>query len=149
MNGQRMSKTFKRLGETAQRTGYRFEKYFARLLGSQPIRGSGSQWTAKLDIRDGAVLWSLKHTDADSFRLSNDLMQEAVRAIYAPGGTGGDLIPGIALSINGEIYTVLRGDDFLRLMTSEAPVYIPQTKGDAKRSRARVPNLFKDLPAEE
>jgi hypothetical protein len=135
---------FKRPGESAQKTGYRFERYFAKIFGVSPTRGSGSQWTAKMDVGDGTILWSLKHTDAESFRVTQGLMREVIDAINGPGGVGGDVIPGLAISVQGEIYTVLRADDLIAMLTSDEVGYIRPSKGEAKRRRARVPNMFKD-----
>lgn len=135
---------FKRVGESAQKTGYRFERYFASLFGVKPTKGSGAVWTAKMDVADGSILWSLKHTDANSFRVYKGLMREVVEAINGLGGVGGDTIPGIAISVDGEMYTVLRAEDFINLLTSrESPAYIKPSKAEEKRRRARVPNILK------
>lgn len=140
------SNPFKRPGESAQRTGYRFERYFASLFGAKPTKGSGSHWTAKMDVADGTILWNLRHTDAASFRVTKDLMSETVAAINGPGGVGGDTIPGIAISVQGEIYTILRAEDFVSLLTSDEGVkYIRPSKAEAKRRRATIPNIFKTI----
>jgi hypothetical protein len=67
----------RRPGESSQKHGTRFEHFWAAIFGVKPTLGSGNQWFSKMDVGDSAVLWSCKHTDADSFRLSKDLMREA------------------------------------------------------------------------
>jgi hypothetical protein len=136
----------KRPGESPQRTGRRFEAFWARVFGVEPTRGSGNQWHARLDVGDGAILWSCKHTDADSFRLSRELMREAEAAINGPGGVGGKTLPGIAVSLDGEVYCVLRAEDFLRLLKTEGAAYIPPSRGEQKRSRSKIPALLRDDP---
>lgn len=135
---------FKRPGESPQQTGRRFEKFWAACFGVRPTRGSGNQWHAKMDVGDGAILWSCKHSDADSFRFSKELMQEAQRAVDGPGGVGGNTLPGVAVSVGGEAYAVLRVEDLLRLLASPQARYMTPSKGDQKRSRAKLPALLRD-----
>lgn len=136
--------SFQRPGETPQKAGRRFEAFWASLFGVKPIKGSGSLWYAKLDVADGgSILWSCKHTDNQSFRISRELMAEAQQAILGQGGVGGDTIPGIATSVDGEVYVTLRADDFLRIFQEDSK-WIPQSKGEEKRARSRIPSLLRD-----
>jgi len=41
---------FRRPGESPQVAGNRFERFWARVFGVEPTRGSGNQWFAKLDV---------------------------------------------------------------------------------------------------
>lgn len=133
----------RRPDETSQVHGRRFEAFWARLFGVKPIKGSGALWYAKLDVGDGTILWSCKHTDKESFRISSALMREAEQAIYGPGGIGGGAIPGIAVSVDGEAYVTLRAEDFLRLMATSEGRYVEPSKVDQKRIRSRVPALLR------
>jgi hypothetical protein len=136
--------SFQRPGETPQKAGRRFEAFWASLFGVKPIKGSGSLWYAKLDVADGgSILWSCKHTDNQSFRISSELMQEAQKAILGQGGVGGDTIPGIATSVDGEVYVTLRAEDFLKIFQEDSK-WIPQSKGEEKRARSRIPALLRD-----
>lgn len=45
----------KRPGETPQKSGGRFERFWASLFGVEPQRGSGATWIAKLDVADGSI----------------------------------------------------------------------------------------------
>jgi len=134
----------RRPGESSQKAGTRFEKFWAKVFGVEPTRGSGNQWHAKLDVGDGSILWSCKHTDAASFSLSTKLMREAEAAINGPGGVGGKTLPGIAVSLDGEVYVTLRAEDLLRLLASDGAQYITPSKGEQKRSRSKIPALLRD-----
>lgn len=144
-----MSAFRRRPGDSAQKTGYRFEKWWARIFGVEPTRGSGNQWYAKLDVADGSILWSLKSTDAESFRLTKALMREVQDAITGPGGIGGDVIPGIAVAVDQEPYVVLRAEDFMRLAQSDEIKYMRPTKANQKRARAKMTALERQEAADE
>lgn len=133
--------------KTAQERGRIFEKTFAKLLGAKPQKGSGSLWFAKLDIADGVILWSLKLTDKKSFSLKKSLMREVDQAIHGQGGIGGDVIPGVAVSVDGEEYVVLRAQDFLGLVT-EGVKYAPMDKAESKRARAGIPAILRESDEE-
>jgi hypothetical protein len=70
-------------------------------------------------------------------------MQEAQKAILGQGGVGGDTIPGIATSVDGEVYVTLRAEDFLKIFQEDSK-WIPQSKGEEKRARSRIPALLRD-----
>ena len=129
--------------KTPQEKGFQFEEEFAQALGAEPTRGSGNQWFAKMDIGQAEILWSCKHTDNESFRMSKNLMREVQQAITGQGGVGGSTIPGMAVSVDGEIYCTIRAEDFLRLMQEEVK-FVQPSKGEAKRQRAKVPKLLAD-----
>lgn len=140
--------TFKRPGETPQSDGFRFEKFFADLLGVEPTKGSGSQWTAKMDIADGSILWSLKHSAKDLLRFGQyrmrDLIREAEQAINGQGGVGGSTIPAVATSEDGVAYVTFRAEDFLRMAEKGDFKYIVMSKGAQKRARSRIPAILRD-----
>lgn len=139
----------RRPGETPQAAGRRFERFWASLFGVQPIKGSGALWYAKLDVGDGSILWSCKHTDHKSFSITRELLAEAQHAVTGAGGVGGDTIPGIAVAIDGgaEVVVTLRAEDFLRLLQTSSRAYIEPSKGEAKRLRSRLPAIMRDDPA--
>lgn len=129
-----------RPGATPQDEGRRFEKFWGRLLGVEPQRGSGNQWWAKLDVGDAQFLFSCKNTIHASFSLSKELMREVERALK--GGSG---IPALATAIeNHEVYVTLRAEDFLRLIQSDSAKYLTPSRGEQKRARAEVPALMRD-----
>lgn len=130
--------------KSPQDKGRYFERVWGKIFGVKPVPGSGSQWFAKLDVADGAILWSLKYTEKQSFSLSKSLMREAEEAVTGQGGVGGSIIPGIATSVDGEQYVTLRAEDFVRLCRSDAYKYIVPTKAEQRRTRANVPSLLRE-----
>lgn len=136
----------RRPGSTPQEEGRRYESFWAKLFGTTPTRGSGNQWFAPLDVGDVAFLFSCKWTGSESFRVSKDLITEVVQAINAPGGRGGDTIPGLAFAIDegAEVLVTLRAEDLLRLLKTGDFKYLVPSKGEQKRARARVPGLLRD-----
>lgn len=133
----------RRPGESPQKSGTRFERYWSSLFGVQPVKGSGNTWTCKLDVKDGSITWSCKWTSHESFRISKELMQEAIDGVHQ---NGDDSIPGIAMAIDGgsEVIVAMRADDLLRLLSSDAAGYITPSKANQKRALARIPSLMRD-----
>lgn len=144
---------FQRPGESSQKGGLRFEKFWSKFFGVEPTKGSGSQWFAKLDISTSAVLFSLKHSSKDVLRFGSyrlkDLLKECDDAINGQGGTGGDTAGAVAIheEETGEIYVVFRGHDFLRMAETGDIHYIVPSKGEQKRSRAKTRWYERDEPA--
>ena len=84
-------------------------------------------------------LFSLKETQAESFRISRELMREVEREI------DGATIPALAVAIDGgEVFVTLRGEDFLRLINSDQAQYVTPSRGDQKRARAKIPEILRD-----
>jgi hypothetical protein len=134
-----------RPGSTPQQEGRRFESFWSKFFGVEPTRGSGNQWTAPLDVGDVQFLFSLKETSAESFRVSKQLMREVEQAIHGPGGKGGDIVPALAVVIeNEEVFVTLRGEDFLRLISSPNARYVTPTRAEQKRARAQIPEILRD-----
>jgi hypothetical protein len=135
--------------DTPQGAGRVFEKVFAKLFGCEPVKGSGSQWHAKLDVADGQILWSLKHSNRgrlkfDNYDVADDLFPEVVAAINGQGGVGSTTIPGVATSDDdGNIFVVLRAEDFARMVTEDVK-YVAPPADEVKRKRSRIPLLLRD-----
>ena len=135
---------FQRAGEKPQKTGRRFETFWASLFGVKPVKGSGSLWYAKLDVADGgSILWSCKHTDDASFRVSKALFREAEDAVIGQGGVGGETIPGLAVSVDGEVIVALKAEDFLRMFKKNVK-WIEPSKGEQKRARSQIPAILRE-----
>ena len=132
-----------RPGESPQKSGRRFEGFFAKLFGTEPRRGSGNQWVAPLDVADGKILWSLKWTTHESMSISKALLHEADEAVHRDGNNA---IPGIAMSIDSgaEVVVAMRWSDFARLLAQDHARYIVPSKGEQKRARSRVPAILRD-----
>lgn len=104
---------------TPQQMGRAWEPEFARSVGGVLVPRSGAGF-AKLDVRGNTLLWSLKWSGNNkSFRVTDDMMREAIAAIYGPGGIGGNAVPGIAFKTEGFEYVAFRKDDALMLMVEE------------------------------
>lgn len=136
-----------RPGEAPQKAGRRWERFWARLFGVIPQKGSGNTWTAKLDVADGSITWSCKWTSHESASISKSLFREADQAIH---DNSDNSIPGIAIALdNGsETIVALRAIDFLRLIQSDQARYITPSKAEQKRRRAGIPALLRDDPTD-
>jgi len=136
-----------RKGDTAAQSGYRFEAFWARLFGVKPVRGSGSQWYAKLDVAAASLLFSCKHTDAASFRVTKELMREAERAVNGPGGVGGSTIPALAISVQGDVFVTLRAEDFLYILDqgpADEGFKLKSSKAETKSRRSKIPAILRE-----
>jgi hypothetical protein len=132
-----------RPGESPQAAGRRFERWWAKVFGVEPQRGSGNQWTARLDVADGSITFSCKWTADKSFRISKELLREADKAVYENGDNS---IPALAISIDdgAEVVVALRASDLLRLLASEQVRYLPPSKAVQKRRIAGIPSLLRE-----
>lgn len=92
---------------------------------------------------DRAILWSLKHTDFKTFPLGGKDMTECVEAIVAGGGVGGETLPAMAVRTADGEFGIMRLGDLLGLLEEPRKLHL-QSKGDARRQRARVPELLRD-----
>lgn len=136
---------FLRPGETAQKGGTRFERFFAKLLGVEPVKGSGNQWHAPLDVGSIAILFNLKFSGKDLLRFGRykiaDLFAETREAVRSSDRTG-------ALVIHEEetakTYVIFEAEDWLRMSQTGDIHYIVPSKGEQKRARSRVPALLRE-----
>jgi hypothetical protein len=132
------------VGKEERDRGIAFEEEFAARFGVKPHRGSGNKWYARMDLGDGQpILWSLKSTKHASFSVQKSDIDEVVEAVEAPGGVGGDVLPGLGVRVADLDLVVLRADDFIALIT-ESVAYLRPSKAEIKRANARVPLLFRD-----
>ena len=136
------SSPFQRPGDTPQKEGRRFEAIWAKLFGVEPVKGSGNQWHAKLDVGTSAISFSLKHSTVDILRFGKQTMQALMKE--AREGASGDAVPAVATSEDGKIYVTFEASDFLRLAQTGDIHYVTASKGEQKRARARVPALLRD-----
>lgn len=144
-----MTSPFERPGDTPQQTGGRFEAVWAKFFGQKPTKGSGNQWHEKLDVGTFAIRFSLKFSTKDRLRWGSrsvgDLFKEIQQAITGQGGVGGGTVGALAVAEDdGEIYVVMKGHDFLRMVQSGDIHYLTPSKAAQKRSRAKIPALLRD-----
>lgn len=130
--------------EKSRVKGGEFEERFAREMGLDRVPGSGNQWISQLDLKGFAARWSLKWTRFRSFQLDTDLIDEAVIACEGPGGTGEMPLWGVELNDNPDYdLVIMRKSDFKR-MTQEELVLSRESKADARRRLAGVPQLLRE-----
>lgn len=131
------------MAKTPQQLGFDFEEEFAGLLGSKVTPGSGNQWFAKMDIGDGHILWSLKHTIKDTLTVNQKLINEVENAAGAEGS-----MPGIAVKVAGEPFVMLRMEDFIKIVQEEIKI-APPSRSEIKRKNAATPLILRDMEEEE
>jgi hypothetical protein len=127
--------------------GFEFEREFASDYGSDLVPGSGNQWYAKQDVDGAQMLWQLKSTkDTEKgFRVTPGMIKDTIDAIEAPGGVGGDYMPGWAFRVGGERFVMLRDEDYRRqVIDREHRIVLPESKGEARRRISRVPQLLRE-----
>jgi hypothetical protein len=117
---------------TPQQEGRDYEAELAARLGgkAQPNSGAGPRW--KLDLKLGSLLFSVKHTLHESYRLKAEDLREALAGAQGPGGRGE--IPAMAIKMQGfpdDIF-VLRGSDLTAIL--EAQVDVGQIEATTKRA---------------
>lgn len=130
--------------KTPQQEGRDFEVAWAKRVGGKPTPGSGAFWFSKLDVRDRLFRWSAKWTRANSFRLAQDELREALLATRGPGGD--NAIPAMVVRVGSDTFTVvvMLAEDWLALMADSDTTYIPSTKADQRRALARTPILYRE-----
>lgn len=130
--------------DTPQQRGRDFEEEFSKRTGAKQQPGSGNQHFALMDNEHvGKILWSLKYTDFDSFRLTKDDLKEVQNAVNGPGGVGGDTLPAMAININGLEVTIFIGDSYLKLLEEDVK-FIKPDKTTERVFRASIPSIMRD-----
>lgn len=121
---------------TPQDLGRRYEKDFADRYGAKQTAGSGATPRYKLDVDHVSVLWSLKHTEAESFRLTAKDLLDAFAGAEGPGSRM--VLPAMAVNVPAirEEVAVVRVRDLLALLRGEVVVNVKPTQRDVKRAFA-------------
>ena len=125
--------------------GRKFEEDFAEEMGLQRVPGSGNQWHSKMDVRGRGALWSLKSTKHKSFSLKHDDWLELLTATYGMDGDGRD--PFMAARIYAEddpLDLVIMTTDQFKELASGDYQYVQQSKVEAKRKLASIPELLRE-----
>jgi hypothetical protein len=125
--------------------GFDFEEKFAEEIGAKLVPGSGNGWFARQDVDGCRKLWQLKSTTTKKNPIDLDVIRDTIDAVEGPGGVGGDVEPGWALEIGGEVFVMERLSDWKRRFTESERIIIgSEEKAQAKRRLARTPQLFRD-----
>lgn len=133
---------FGRPGDTPQTEGRRFEKFWAKFFGREPIKGSGNQWHMPMDVGSIAILFNLKHSREDKLRFGKYRVLDLLRETQAAAGM--DKVGAVVTSEDGEVIISFKGEDFLRIAQTGDIHYITPSKGEQKRSRSKIPSLLRD-----
>jgi hypothetical protein len=135
-----------------QEIGRLWETLFQKLYGGRKQPASGSTPYYKLDIEGDSLLWSLKATSNESFRITKSDLTEAYDAVKGPGGTGADIIPAMAICFvegsepkpSDTQIAILFLDDFVRLL-KEHPELFELSKSEIKIATSKIPAILRDL----
>ena len=135
---------FRRPGEPGQRTGRRFKIFWSKFFGVAPTRGSGNLWWLPLDLDFARFHFSLKYSARDRLRFGRYMVKDLLRE--ADGARRNDTDIGLLATYgddDGEVYVVMRGTDFLRMVQTVNFECMPPSRGEQKRQRAKIPALLR------
>jgi len=121
---------------TPQQDGRDYEHELAARYGGKAQPGSGAGDRYKLDCKIGSLLFSAKHTRAESYRLTAAELREALAGSQGPGGRGE--IPAMAIRMTGfpDDVFVMRGSDLRAILEGDVEVSIESSKKSAKLAAA-------------
>lgn len=130
------------MSQTAQDRGRAFDYELASLIGGRRQVGSGNQVYAKLDASNGEILVSGKHTDAESLRLTPEMMDEAVRAVLGPEAPHSGVDSFIVAQIGeSRRHLAIVDLDLLLEWIKSPPAIVPATSQESLRASIRRPPL--------
>lgn len=133
---------------TAQARGYAWDRELANRLGkgARAHPGSGNR-ILQLDAGQGLLLASGKHTDADSMRVTQAMIDETVAAVLGPeamqGGYNSFLAVHFGEDLSGPALAVLDLDLYISQIKAP-PAIVPSTKRDDQRATSRLPSFMRD-----
>lgn len=122
---------------TPQQQGRDYEAELAARLGGKAQPASGATPRFKLDLKVASLLFSAKHTEHESYRLTAKDLNEMVAGAQGPGGRGE--IPAMAIRMQGfsDDVFVLRGSDLRAILESETDVAFTPSKRASKLAAAK------------
>lgn len=131
------------------RIGRLFEKFFANKYRLKQVQNSGAGAFFKMDVEGNLILYSLKATAADSFRVTKKDLDEVIDSTIGPGGTGA--IPALVFTYGltdeemkptDPVLVTMQFDDLVALLSENAKAF-KATPDDVKLVESEVPSLFK------
>jgi hypothetical protein len=122
---------------TPQQAGRDYEAELAARYGGKAQPGSGAGDHFKLDWKLGSLLFSAKHTQNESYRLTAAELRESLTGSQGPGGRGE--IPAMAIRMAGfpDDVWVVRGSDMRAIFEGDVEVTVESTKRAAKLAAAK------------
>jgi hypothetical protein len=122
--------------KTPQQQGRDYEAELAARYGgkAQPASGATPRW--RLDLKLGSLLFSVKHTTHESYRLTAAELREALEGAQGPAGRGE--VPAMMIKMEGfsDDVWILRGSDMHALFEGDVEFSIAPTKRSAKLAAA-------------
>lgn len=109
---------------TPQQEGRDYETELAERYGGRAQPNSGATPRYKLDLKLGVLLFSAKHTQHESYRLTAADLQEALAGAAGPGGRGEIMAMAIHMAGFPDDVFVLRGSDLRAILEGEVEVTI-------------------------
>jgi hypothetical protein len=127
--------------KTANEIGDDAERRVRNLLQGERVKQSGGGKFYKSDVRDRLrVIWEVKGTSGDGFRVTRDLLRKARDAARGMRGTGDNYLPGVIVVFDdGKAYAIMELEDHVGIITAdptEAP-RLPASKAAERRARGR------------
>lgn len=123
---------------TSNQIGRDWEERFAKETGAKLQPSSGSRWYARMDSKIKAILFSLKATDEEHLRLSDETVREVRDAARQPGGEYAT--PGLAVSTKIGDFVIFELSDFTRLL-AEIGWYVDEKQ--VAREQRRNPKVLR------
>lgn len=128
---------------TPQEKGAEWERQVAALTGGRRTTGSGNRSYSILDVNSGLLAVEAKHTDAESFRVTPQILDDIARQALGPSaGSMASGVLAIRVGARGRRLAVVDLDELVGWLRSP-PSLLPSTKNDELRARARIPSLFR------
>lgn len=131
--------------KTAQERGVEFEEEVAADTGLEQVPRSGAG-AYKLDVGAGSELrLSLKHTDAQSIRIDQEMLDELDAATSGAGGVGADKTGLMVVRIGGldRVVAVIDWQDLVALLKSDAVSSIQSSKDEQRRRDVDLPTMLR------
>lgn len=123
-----------------------FEEEIAEEFGLTRVPGSGNQWYRKLDVDGRGLQLSLKWTNSLGITVDGEALREAIEACYGPEGSGNTPMWVVRRNpFRDQDVVMMLKSDFLKFFGEEVKLVQPsQARMEAKRKRARTPQLFRE-----
>jgi hypothetical protein len=127
--------------KTANEIGDDSERRVLKILQGERVKQSGGGKFFKSDVRDRLrIIWEVKGTSGDGFRVTRDLLRKARDAARGMKGTGDNYLAGVIIVFeDGKAYEIMELEDHVSIITadpSDAP-RLPASKAAERRARGR------------
>jgi hypothetical protein len=133
------------LSISPQNEGRGFEKEISDEFKLSQTPASGAFWSSKLDLFGFKSRWSAKFTAKRSFRLTQDDVEEAIKACLDGS------VPIWIIRIGEERYDIvaMRKEDFKSILSGDIRLEIETSgKSAQKRKRSGLPILLRETEGE-